>query len=109
MLKVGERSVRDTRAVLHQGTPEIVAAVEQGRIPVSRAAEIVRRPLEEQHEAAQTTMSAVRNTELTQEPPAAVKRTAALASTAPVAVMRSPLRKHERDPWRLTRAARARD
>lgn len=48
MLNVGERSVRNARAVLDKGAPELVRAVEQGKVAVSAAAKIADRPKSEQ-------------------------------------------------------------
>ena len=50
MLNVGERSVRRAREVLGEGAPELVAAVEQGKVAVSAAAGIVTLPKPEQVE-----------------------------------------------------------
>lgn len=49
-LKVGERTVRDARAVLERGTPDLVQAVERGSLAVSAAAEVARMPPERQRE-----------------------------------------------------------
>lgn len=48
MLNVGERSVRAAAKVRDEGTPELVAAAEQGLIAVSQAAHIATRPEDEQ-------------------------------------------------------------
>jgi hypothetical protein len=42
MLDVSTRSVRDAKAVINRGAPELVAAVEAGEISVRKAAESVR-------------------------------------------------------------------
>jgi hypothetical protein len=51
MLKVGESTVRQARAVRAKGTPELVKAVEQGRVKVSKAAKIAALPKEKQADA----------------------------------------------------------
>lgn len=40
MLNVSERTVRSARAVQSQGAPELVAAVETGKVSVSAAADV---------------------------------------------------------------------
>jgi hypothetical protein len=47
MLDVSARSVRDAKAVINRGAPELVAAVEAGEISVRKAAESVRQPATE--------------------------------------------------------------
>jgi hypothetical protein len=42
MLNVSERSVRSARSVIDDGSPELVHAVEQGRVSVSAAADVAR-------------------------------------------------------------------
>ncbi len=49
-LTVGERTVKDARAVLDRGTPELVQAVERGELAVSAAAEVARMPEERQRQ-----------------------------------------------------------
>ena len=39
LLNVGKRSVERAREVLDEGTPELVAAVEQGRVSISAASD----------------------------------------------------------------------
>lgn len=48
MLNVSERSVKTARKVVEKGAPELVAAVDEGRVSVSAAAEIADVPKEEQ-------------------------------------------------------------
>ena len=48
MLNVSERSVRTAKKVIDQGAPELVAAVEQGDVSVSAAADVSGLPKEEQ-------------------------------------------------------------
>ena len=50
LLHVGEASVERAKVVQREGIPELAHLVEQGRAPVSVAAEIARRPTEEQRE-----------------------------------------------------------
>lgn len=50
MLNVSERSVARAKKVLHQGSPELVSAVEGGELPVSAAAEVSRMPESVQRE-----------------------------------------------------------
>jgi MT-A70 len=52
LLNVGKRSVERAREVIDRGVPELVAAVEQGRLSVSVAALATRQPESRQREAA---------------------------------------------------------
>jgi hypothetical protein len=49
-LDVGRRTVQRAATVLNEGVPELVAAVEQGKVPVSAAATIAEQPPERQKE-----------------------------------------------------------
>lgn len=51
LMNVGERSVQSARRVLDHGSPEVVQAVDAGRVPVSVAAQVTRLPREQQSEA----------------------------------------------------------
>jgi hypothetical protein len=51
LLNVGERTVREAKAVQDKGVPELGAAVESGDVAVSRAAEIARLNREQQLDA----------------------------------------------------------
>ena len=53
MLDVSTRSVRDAKAVINRGAPELVAAVEAGEISVRKAAESVRQKPEPESPEAQ--------------------------------------------------------
>jgi ParB-like chromosome segregation protein Spo0J len=48
LLNVGERSLRNARSVLDHGTPELIHAVEQGKIAVSAAAALTQKTPEYQ-------------------------------------------------------------
>lgn len=50
LLNVGDRSIRRAREVLNEGTPELVKAVEAGRVSVSAAADVATLPKVEQTE-----------------------------------------------------------
>ena len=50
LLNVGERTVARAREVTEHGVPELVQAVEQGKVSVSAAADIATQPIEEQRE-----------------------------------------------------------
>jgi hypothetical protein len=49
MLNVSERQVRRARTVVKDGTPDLIAAVEAGAVPVSTAERLTVRPAEEQN------------------------------------------------------------
>jgi len=48
MLNIGERTIRDAKAVQAKGTPELIKAVESGKVAVSTAAKIAQAPPKEQ-------------------------------------------------------------
>jgi hypothetical protein len=50
LLNVGKRSVERARVVQEQGTPELVAAVDAGKVTVSAAADVATLPANEQRE-----------------------------------------------------------
>lgn len=50
MLNVSERSVKSARKVQERGAPELVRALDEGRVSVSAAADVAERPAEEQAE-----------------------------------------------------------
>jgi N6-adenosine-specific RNA methylase IME4 len=50
MLKVSERTVRTARRVVDEGAPELVSAVEGGRVSVSAAADVAELPKDRQRE-----------------------------------------------------------
>lgn len=50
MLSVSERTVKTAKSVQEKGAPELVSAVETGKISVSAAADIATKPKEEQRE-----------------------------------------------------------
>lgn len=50
MLNVSERTVRSARAVIDEGAPELVEAVEHGRVSVSAAADVATLPKQQQSE-----------------------------------------------------------
>jgi N6-adenosine-specific RNA methylase IME4/ParB-like chromosome segregation protein Spo0J len=50
LLSVSERTVRTAKAVLEDGAPELIAAVESGEVSVSAAADVATLPVEEQRE-----------------------------------------------------------
>jgi ParB-like chromosome segregation protein Spo0J len=50
MLNVGERTVARAREVLEHGAPELVSAVEHGKVSVSAAADVARQDVDEQRE-----------------------------------------------------------
>lgn len=52
MLNVGDRTVRSARVVLERAVPEVVKAVDEGRMKVTAAAELAERPKDEQREIA---------------------------------------------------------
>lgn len=52
MLNVSERGLRSARIVLQHGTPEMIAEVDAGRLPVSQASQVARMTNEEQTEVA---------------------------------------------------------
>jgi ParB-like chromosome segregation protein Spo0J len=51
LLNVSRRSVQSAKQVIERGTPELVKAVDSGRMPVSKAAEIAKAPPEKQKAA----------------------------------------------------------
>jgi hypothetical protein len=50
LLNVSRRSVQTAKQVQERGAPELVAAVEQGKVSVSAAAEVATKPKDEQGE-----------------------------------------------------------
>ena len=60
LLKVSRRSVQHARAVVDHGTPELVAAVDQGEVAVSTAADLARLPADTQREVLTRTPDEIR-------------------------------------------------
>lgn len=60
LLKVSRRSVQHARSVLNHGTPELVAAVDQGEVAVSAAADLARLPADTQREVLTRTPDEIR-------------------------------------------------
>lgn len=50
MLNVSRRTVQTAKSVLEQGTPELISAVESGKVSVSAAADVAQLPKEKQAE-----------------------------------------------------------
>jgi hypothetical protein len=83
MLNVSERSVKSPRKVLNEGTPELVAEVEGGRVRISSAAAVARLPEAKQREVVAAG-------------PKAIVAAAKQAVVAPVAVTATDLTKDQR-------------
>lgn len=50
LLNVSDRSLRSAKSIQSRGAPELVAAVQSGKVSVSAAAEVASRPVEQQRE-----------------------------------------------------------
>ena len=62
-LNVGTRSIDSARVVLDHGVPELVAAVDHGKMPVSQAAKATKLPVEAQRKIAASVEAGVKPTE----------------------------------------------
>jgi len=60
LLHVSRRSVQNARALIDHGTPELVAAVDQGEVAVSTAADLARLPADTQREVLTRTPDEIR-------------------------------------------------
>lgn len=67
LLNIARRSVQRARVVLDDGTPELIAAVEQGHIAVSQAAKVALKPAPTQDKVVKRVMDGVRPTEATRQ------------------------------------------